>query len=245
MYLAWLALAHGAPMVVQEATIYHRPLRATGPHRAVDDEPSTVWEGKRNERASFWLHEHTASQVVVTGCASGTVKVRSVWTDYGIGPWTEVTVQPGTPSPMVAFDPTKRVQRIQVQLLDAHCVAAVAVEGTPRPVRRRRRAHVGYDRAEGIHYTDAGDGACEWYGNSGSAFQFRGPCTLTDEYWALSGSIVRQATKPPFCWMPGMPVDFPASGCPSEYLAERWPVQRVNKCMVVVNGRTFGSSGCW
>lgn len=255
MLVALVALAQAEPMVAQEATIHHRPLRSDGPHRAIDDEPATVWRGPRDERASFWFHPHTRSRVTVTGCveeaesrlsAGGrTVQVRAVTTDYGIGAWHVVDLTSGAPSEPVSFGPDDRVQRVQVQLLDARCVAAVAVDGVPRPKRDATLGFTAYDRAEGIGYTGRPQGDCRWYGRSGFDFQFTGSCALNTDHWALSGTLIESqaATRP--CWMPGMPYDAEGSSCPTRDYRARWPVERVNDCMVVADGRSFGRVGCW
>ena len=224
-----------------EVSLFKRPLKANGPHFAIDDDPATVWRGKGHERASFWFHQLTLARLTITGCAAAG-KVRAfLWEGSGgtgsDGPWTDVMVEPRKPAEVTLS--TRVFDVLQVEPLTALCVASVEVVGEPKKPGKPTDILFSSTARLGIIYREGK--RCSW-GEREPPIDFVGTCLLEDSRWALKGEAQHPDGR---CWMPGSPYDKPGAECAKTPFEATWPVTRVNRCMVIVDGRSFGREACW
>ena len=238
MLLALLLNQTPVPLAPMDVSMFKRCLGEHGPHLAVDDDPNTVWKGHARDRASFWFHQSVLVRLHVTGCSSGTVRVRTMRVKGGLTdpPWTDVVLDSGVVTDVPVREPA--FELLQLELGTATCIAALELEGLPAAAKTQAVSFSSPSRL-GVVWNDGG--TCRW-DESEPELHFRGTCAFTETEWSLRGTVQRPNGR---CWMPGMPPDMSGPECEQVPLAARWPVTRVNRCLVFVDGRSFGRDGCW
>lgn len=252
--LGWLVLiALAEPIVARDVSVYRRSLGEDGPHHVVDDDSRTVWRGRQRARASFWFQQHTRGTMAITGCGErGTVRLRAYLTTAGDmrdEPWTEVALEPNVARSVTLATPAI-IDMIQIELVTATCVAQLEVDTVPQTPKRNAASSndvrfCAPSRNASIGRISDGQPECTWFERSGSEVSFQGTCDLHDDLWSLRGRRLQRREDGVPCWTTGMPYDFPGPACPWEVFRAKWPVTRLNKCLVLVEGRTYGRCNCW